>query len=190
MGKVPTVITLRQGNCHKGHEGSSHWNRTRLPRTVRSRLFILFSGQEVKAGERAGSSAMEGFLGWRPDQQPGQSPAEDLQQNHHVSGNIHNQHHTAKVFPNVCHKCLTGLTPPQKGSNCGSLMTMEGNLQIYTKTGYYKVWHILLAESHQSSLPMLEKTLPSVFFFCRETWRPLSISTRSVLSWPGRFCLS
>lgn len=27
----------------------------------------------------------------------------------------------------------------QKGSNCGSLMTMEGNLQIYTKTGYYKV---------------------------------------------------
>lgn len=27
----------------------------------------------------------------------------------------------------------------QKGSNLGSLMTMEGNFQIYTKTGYYKV---------------------------------------------------
>ncbi|KAI3358276.1 hypothetical protein L3Q82_003274 [Scortum barcoo] len=26
----------------------------------------------------------------------------------------------------------------QKGSNCGSLMTMEGNFQIYTKTGNYK----------------------------------------------------
>ncbi|MEQ2188916.1 Nitrogen permease reactivator protein, partial [Goodea atripinnis] len=30
------------------------------------------------------------------------------------------------------------LTMSLKGSNYGSLMTMEGNFQIYTKTGYYK----------------------------------------------------
>ncbi|CAN9503567.1 unnamed protein product [Ophioblennius macclurei] len=30
------------------------------------------------------------------------------------------------------------LTTSMKGSNYGSLMTMEGNFQIYTKTGYYK----------------------------------------------------
>lgn len=30
------------------------------------------------------------------------------------------------------------LTMSLKGSNLGSLMTMEGNVQIYTKTGYYK----------------------------------------------------
>lgn len=37
----------------------------------------------------------------------------------------------------------TGLTPPpfpQRGSNYGSLMTTEGQFQVYAKTAYYKVW--------------------------------------------------
>ncbi|XP_045915575.1 atrial natriuretic peptide receptor 1-like [Micropterus dolomieu] len=39
-----------------------------------------------------------------------------------------------KVLRRTCSR----LTMSLKGSNCGSLMTMEGNFQIYTKTGYYK----------------------------------------------------
>ncbi|XP_078031898.1 atrial natriuretic peptide receptor 1 [Epinephelus lanceolatus] len=39
-----------------------------------------------------------------------------------------------KVLRRTCSR----LTMSMKGSNYGSLMTMEGNLQIYTKTGYYK----------------------------------------------------
>ncbi|XP_069372587.1 atrial natriuretic peptide receptor 1 isoform X3 [Paralichthys olivaceus] len=39
-----------------------------------------------------------------------------------------------KVLKRACSR----LTMSLKGSNCGSLMTMEGNFQIYTKTGYYK----------------------------------------------------
>ncbi|TDG95822.1 hypothetical protein EPR50_G00244950 [Perca flavescens] len=39
-----------------------------------------------------------------------------------------------KVLKRTCSR----LTMSLKGSNCGSLMTMEGNFQIYTKTGYYK----------------------------------------------------
>ncbi|XP_041823045.1 atrial natriuretic peptide receptor 1 [Melanotaenia boesemani] len=39
-----------------------------------------------------------------------------------------------KVLKRTCSR----LTMSLKGSNYGSLMTMEGNLQIYTKTGYYK----------------------------------------------------
>ncbi|KAM8840640.1 atrial natriuretic peptide receptor 1 isoform 3-T3 [Spinachia spinachia] len=39
-----------------------------------------------------------------------------------------------KVLRRTCSR----LTLSLKGSNCGSLMTMEGNFQIYTKTGYYK----------------------------------------------------
>ncbi|KAF3706906.1 Atrial natriuretic peptide receptor 1 [Channa argus] len=38
----------------------------------------------------------------------------------------------------VLRKTCSRLTMSLKGSNYGSLMTMEGNLQIYTKTGYYK----------------------------------------------------
>lgn len=39
----------------------------------------------------------------------------------------------------------TGLTPrpfPQRGSNYGSLMTAEGQFQVYAKTAYYKVWGV------------------------------------------------
>uniref|UniRef100_A0A8D3CY54 Guanylate cyclase n=1 Tax=Scophthalmus maximus TaxID=52904 RepID=A0A8D3CY54_SCOMX len=39
-----------------------------------------------------------------------------------------------KVLKRACSR----LTMSMKGSNYGSLMTMEGNFQIYTKTGYYK----------------------------------------------------
>uniref|UniRef100_A0A7N8YEW0 Guanylate cyclase n=1 Tax=Mastacembelus armatus TaxID=205130 RepID=A0A7N8YEW0_9TELE len=39
-----------------------------------------------------------------------------------------------KVLKRACSR----LTMSLKGSNYGSLMTMEGNVQIYTKTGYYK----------------------------------------------------
>ncbi|XP_030597781.1 atrial natriuretic peptide receptor 1 isoform X2 [Archocentrus centrarchus] len=39
-----------------------------------------------------------------------------------------------KVLRRTCSR----LTMSLKGSNYGSLMTMEGNFQIYTKTGYYK----------------------------------------------------
>ncbi|KAF1382176.1 hypothetical protein PFLUV_G00161730 [Perca fluviatilis] len=39
-----------------------------------------------------------------------------------------------KVLKRTCSR----LTMSLKGSNCGSLITMEGNFQIYTKTGYYK----------------------------------------------------
>ncbi|XP_037329926.2 atrial natriuretic peptide receptor 1 isoform X2 [Pungitius pungitius] len=39
-----------------------------------------------------------------------------------------------KVLRRTCSR----LTMSLKGSNCGSLMTMEGNFQIYTRTGYYK----------------------------------------------------
>uniref|UniRef100_A0AAQ5YVA1 guanylate cyclase n=1 Tax=Amphiprion ocellaris TaxID=80972 RepID=A0AAQ5YVA1_AMPOC len=39
-----------------------------------------------------------------------------------------------KVLKRTCSR----LTMSLKGSNYGSLMTMEGNFQIYTKTGYYK----------------------------------------------------
>ncbi|XP_051246655.1 atrial natriuretic peptide receptor 1 isoform X2 [Dicentrarchus labrax] len=39
-----------------------------------------------------------------------------------------------KVLRRTCSR----LTMSLKGSHCGSLMTMEGNFQIYTKTGYYK----------------------------------------------------
>ncbi|XP_041665124.1 atrial natriuretic peptide receptor 1-like isoform X2 [Cheilinus undulatus] len=39
-----------------------------------------------------------------------------------------------KVLRRTCSR----LTMSLKGSTCGSLMTMEGNFQIYTKTGYYK----------------------------------------------------
>ncbi|XP_029022598.1 atrial natriuretic peptide receptor 1 [Betta splendens] len=39
-----------------------------------------------------------------------------------------------KVLKRACSR----LTMSLKGSNYGSLMTMEGNFQIYTKTGYYK----------------------------------------------------
>ncbi|KAM9385908.1 atrial natriuretic peptide receptor 1 [Pholidichthys leucotaenia] len=39
-----------------------------------------------------------------------------------------------KVLRRTCSR----LTMSLKGSNYGSLMTMEGNVQIYTKTGYYK----------------------------------------------------
>lgn len=46
---------------------------------------------------------------------------------------------------------LTDLVSVQKGSNYGSLMTMEGNFQIYTKTGYYKVCHHLLTFLWQTS---------------------------------------
>lgn len=42
----------------------------------------------------------------------------------------------------------------QKGSNCGSLMTMEGNLQIYTKTGYYKVCDTPPADDQQQHTPL------------------------------------
>uniref|UniRef100_A0A3B4W9S0 Guanylate cyclase n=1 Tax=Seriola lalandi dorsalis TaxID=1841481 RepID=A0A3B4W9S0_SERLL len=38
----------------------------------------------------------------------------------------------------VLRRACSRLTMSLKGSNCGSLMTMEGNFQIYTKTGYYK----------------------------------------------------
>uniref|UniRef100_A0A3P9M431 Guanylate cyclase n=1 Tax=Oryzias latipes TaxID=8090 RepID=A0A3P9M431_ORYLA len=38
----------------------------------------------------------------------------------------------------VLRRACSRLTISMKGSNYGSLMTMEGNLQIYTKTGYYK----------------------------------------------------
>uniref|UniRef100_A0A4W6DTB7 Guanylate cyclase n=1 Tax=Lates calcarifer TaxID=8187 RepID=A0A4W6DTB7_LATCA len=38
----------------------------------------------------------------------------------------------------VLRRACSRLTMSLKGSNYGSLMTMEGNLQIYTKTGYYK----------------------------------------------------
>uniref|UniRef100_A0AAQ4QA32 Guanylate cyclase n=1 Tax=Gasterosteus aculeatus aculeatus TaxID=481459 RepID=A0AAQ4QA32_GASAC len=38
----------------------------------------------------------------------------------------------------VLRRTCSRLTLSLKGSNCGSLMTMEGNFQIYTKTGYYK----------------------------------------------------
>uniref|UniRef100_A0A674PIN9 Guanylate cyclase n=1 Tax=Takifugu rubripes TaxID=31033 RepID=A0A674PIN9_TAKRU len=38
----------------------------------------------------------------------------------------------------VLRRACSRLTMSLKGSNCGSLMTMEGNLQIYTKIGYYK----------------------------------------------------
>nr|XP_046273133.1 atrial natriuretic peptide receptor 1 [Scatophagus argus]XP_046273134.1 atrial natriuretic peptide receptor 1 [Scatophagus argus] len=38
----------------------------------------------------------------------------------------------------VLRRACSRLTMSLKGSNCGSLMTMEGNIQIYTKTGYYK----------------------------------------------------
>ncbi|KAM9340648.1 atrial natriuretic peptide receptor 1-like [Symphorus nematophorus] len=38
----------------------------------------------------------------------------------------------------VLRRTYSRLTMSLKGSNCGSLMTMEGNFQIYTKTGYYK----------------------------------------------------
>ncbi|KAM3858519.1 atrial natriuretic peptide receptor 1-like [Diretmus argenteus] len=38
----------------------------------------------------------------------------------------------------VLRRACSRLTMSMKGSNCGSLMTMEGNFQIYTKTGYYK----------------------------------------------------
>ncbi|XP_074542285.1 atrial natriuretic peptide receptor 1 isoform X2 [Halichoeres trimaculatus] len=39
-----------------------------------------------------------------------------------------------KVLKRTCSR----LTMSLKGSNCGSLMTMEGHIQIYTKTGHYK----------------------------------------------------
>uniref|UniRef100_A0A667XYC3 Guanylate cyclase n=1 Tax=Myripristis murdjan TaxID=586833 RepID=A0A667XYC3_9TELE len=39
-----------------------------------------------------------------------------------------------KVLKRACSR----LTMSMRGSNYGSLMTMEGNFQIYTKTGYYK----------------------------------------------------
>ncbi|XP_036949724.1 atrial natriuretic peptide receptor 1 isoform X1 [Acanthopagrus latus] len=38
----------------------------------------------------------------------------------------------------VLRRACSRLTMSLKGSTCGSLMTMEGNFQIYTKTGYYK----------------------------------------------------
>ncbi|XP_062291773.1 atrial natriuretic peptide receptor 1-like [Scomber scombrus] len=38
----------------------------------------------------------------------------------------------------VLRRACSRLTMSLKGSNYGSLMTMEGNFQIYTKTGYYK----------------------------------------------------
>ncbi|XP_068589346.1 atrial natriuretic peptide receptor 1-like [Cebidichthys violaceus] len=38
----------------------------------------------------------------------------------------------------VLRRACSRLTMSLKGSNCGSLITMEGNFQIYTKTGYYK----------------------------------------------------
>uniref|UniRef100_A0A3P8WPP1 Guanylate cyclase n=1 Tax=Cynoglossus semilaevis TaxID=244447 RepID=A0A3P8WPP1_CYNSE len=38
----------------------------------------------------------------------------------------------------VLKKTCSRLTMSLRGSNYGSLMTMEGNFQIYTKTGYYK----------------------------------------------------
>ncbi|KAI9535973.1 hypothetical protein NQZ68_038760 [Dissostichus eleginoides] len=38
----------------------------------------------------------------------------------------------------VLRRACSRLTMSLKGSNCGSLLTMEGNFQIYTKTGYYK----------------------------------------------------
>ncbi|XP_070840612.1 atrial natriuretic peptide receptor 1 isoform X2 [Chaetodon trifascialis] len=38
----------------------------------------------------------------------------------------------------VLRRACSRLTMSLKGSNCASLMTMEGNFQIYTKTGYYK----------------------------------------------------
>ncbi|KAF7642357.1 hypothetical protein LDENG_00259440, partial [Lucifuga dentata] len=38
----------------------------------------------------------------------------------------------------VLRRACSRLTMSMKGSTCGSLITMEGNLQIYTKTGYYK----------------------------------------------------
>ncbi|KAK5911740.1 hypothetical protein CgunFtcFv8_005888 [Champsocephalus gunnari] len=37
----------------------------------------------------------------------------------------------------VLRRACSRLTMSLKGSNCGSLLTMEGNFQIYTKTGYY-----------------------------------------------------
>lgn len=96
--------------------------------------------QEDEAGEGAGGSALENQLGRHSDEQHDQS-SEEQQQNHTVTGDAKKKQtclFTGLIFvlyllsDCVC-PCL------QRGSNYGSLMTAEGNMQIFAKTGYYKV---------------------------------------------------
>lgn len=153
--------------------------------------------QEAEAGEWAGSSAMESFLGWRPDKQPGQSPEEDLQQTHHVYGN------TAVITVccacNPVHRYLSG--------------SWNGMFPIFVlvcrKDPIMVLWwpwretfrSTLKPDTTRSGRPWQsdhvsvtrwcwQSSNPADCVSCRETWQLSNTSTRNASNWPGRFCLN
>ncbi|KAJ4919055.1 hypothetical protein JOQ06_000151, partial [Pogonophryne albipinna] len=73
---------------------------------------------------------------------PGEAcPRRGMSQERRVPGETYGHHASDGCHSDLlrlCHHRHSDGLHLQKGSNCGSLLTMEGNFQMYTKTGYYK----------------------------------------------------
>ncbi|KAM8870436.1 atrial natriuretic peptide receptor 1 isoform 3-T3 [Spinachia spinachia] len=56
-------------------------------------------------------------------------------------------------------RTLTVYPSPQRGSNCGSLMTGDGNLQVFAKTGFYKGNIVAIKHTNRKRIELNRKVL-------------------------------
>jgi len=123
--------------------------------------------QKAEAGEGVGCSVMEDLLGGHSDEQSGKGLEKHRKQTHTLSSKkdiqcilyiLVHTHIFQKSFPALWFSILIlhffiylfiliiiiiiSLVLShslQKGSNYGSLLTADGNFQMFAKTGYFKV---------------------------------------------------